>query len=142
SKVPAMIDLKLLRERPDEVLAIYRDRLFDEEAARCASRVLELDTQRRQVTQRADELKQRRNADSAAVGREKDPEKRRALIAQMDDHKGAIAKADEELGRLDEELRSLSLQLPNLPDPSVPTGRSDAENRVVRETGTRRDAAT
>jgi seryl-tRNA synthetase len=133
-----MIDLKILRERPEEVVAIYRERLFDEEAARIAQQLLEVDRRRRQVTSEADVVKQRRNADSAAVGREKDPDKRQALIAQMEDHKSVIMRADEELARLDEETRRLALQLPNLPDPSVPTGKTDAENRVVREVGQRR----
>src|SRR4051812_26051336 len=82
----SMIDLKILRERSEEVLAIYRDRLFDESAAELAKQILALDHRRRQITARADELKQRRNADSAVVGRERDPEKRKALIAQMDHH--------------------------------------------------------
>ncbi len=133
-----MIDLKLLRERPDEVLAIYRERLFDEEAAKHAQRLLELDAKRRHLVATSDEVKQKRNAASAAVGREKDPERRAKMIAEMDDFKSAIARADEELAKLDEELHTVALELPNLPDPSVPAGRSDAENRVVRETGARR----
>ena len=35
-----MIDSKILRERPEEVLAIYRDRLFDEAAVTTAQEVL------------------------------------------------------------------------------------------------------
>jgi seryl-tRNA synthetase len=130
-----MIDLKLLRERTDEVLAIYRDRLFDDDAAKTAARVLELDAERRALLSQSEVLKAKRNADSAAVGREKDPEKRKALLAAMGDHKEEIGKLDGKLGELDATLRGLELQLPNLPDPSVPTGRSDTENKVVREVG-------
>jgi seryl-tRNA synthetase len=130
-----MIDPKLLRDRPDEVLATYRDRLFDEEAARIAGRVIELDRGRRELLAQAEALKAKRNADSAAVGREKDRDKRQALLATMSSHKDAIAKLDEQLGAVDATLRGLELQLPNLPDPSVPLGRSDAENQVIREVG-------
>jgi seryl-tRNA synthetase len=35
-------------------------------------------------------------------------------------------------------MQTLALQLPNLPDPSVPVGKSDAENKVVREVGDKR----
>lgn len=136
-----MIDLKLLREQPDEVLAIYRDRLFDEDAARIARKLIDLDTRRRQIVATSDELKQKRNAGSAAVGREKDPDKRKQLIADMEGMKGQIAQADQALAALDEELQTLALQLPNLPDPSVPVGRSDAENKVVREVGDKRQFA-
>jgi seryl-tRNA synthetase len=136
-----MIDLKLLRDQPDQVLSTYRDRLFDEEAAATAGQLLELDARRRDITTRADELKQKRNAGSAAVGREKDPDKRAKLIAEMDDFKGAIAQADQQLAELDEDITRLALRLPNLPDPSVPVGRSDAENRVARELGDKRSFA-
>src|SRR5439155_7740873 len=123
-----MIDLKLLRERADEVIAIYRERLFDETAAGVAQKLVELDAKRRQAVGAGDDLKQKRNAASAAVGREKDPAQRARMIAEMEDFKGAIARQDEELARLDEEMQRLALELPNLPDPSVPAGRSDAEN--------------
>jgi seryl-tRNA synthetase len=133
-----MIDLKLLREKPEDILAIYRDRLFDENAAETAKKVLELDGRRRQIVSESDTLKQQRNAGSAAVGREKDPEKRKAMIAEMEDWKGKIARAEEQLASVDGELHTLSLQLPNLPDPQVPSGKSDAENRVAREHGEKR----
>ena len=112
-----MIDLKLLREQPDEVIAIYRERLFDADAAEIARKILEVDTRRRQIVATSDELKQKRNTGSAAVGREKDPDKRKQLIADMDGMKGQIAQADQALAALDEELRTMTLQLPNLPDP-------------------------
>ena len=130
-----MIDLKLLREHTADVLACYRDRLFDEDAAKNAEKLLELDGQRRAIVSTADELKQKRNTESAAVGREKDPEKRTALLAQMNNYKDEIGRLDGQLAELDAGMRALELQLPNLPDPSVPSGRSDAENRVVRELG-------
>jgi seryl-tRNA synthetase len=136
-----MIDLKLLREQPDEVLKIYRDRLFDEDAAELARKLVELDTRRRQIVATSDELKQKRNAGSSAVGREKDPDTRKQLIADMEGLKGQIAQADQAIAALDEEQQTLALQLPNLPDPSVPVGRSDAENKVVREVGDKRPFA-
>lgn len=134
-----MIDLKLLRDQPEATIAIYRDRLFDEEAANNARRLLELDAKRRQLSASGDELKSQRNTGSAAVGREKDPEKRKQLIADMDGFKSKIAQVDQELAQIDEQLKAIALQLPNLPDPSVPAGRGDAENKVLHEKGDKRD---
>jgi seryl-tRNA synthetase len=136
-----MIDLKLLRDQPEEVIAIYRDRLFDNAAADTVRQLLEVDARRRQIVASSDDLKQKRNTGSAAVGREKDPEKRKQLIADMEGMKGQIAQADQALAELDAKIRDLSLQLPNLPDPSVPAGKSDAENRVLREVGDKRQFA-
>jgi seryl-tRNA synthetase len=130
-----MIDLRQLREHTADVLAIYRERLFDEGAAKIGEEVLEIDRLRRTVLSRTEELKAKRNSESAAVGREKDPEKRQALLAQMNNYKDEIGRLDGQLAELDGKLRALELELPNLPDPSVPTGRSDADNRVLREVG-------
>lgn len=134
-----MIDNKWLRERLPEVLEIYRNRLFDEGAATIAQEWASLDSRRRALMQESDALKQKRNSESALVGREKDADKRRELIKQMEDYKGKIAGFDGELAALDAKLEELILQLPNLPDSSVPTGRTDTENKVIREVGTRRN---
>ena len=130
-----MLDVKILRERPEDVLKIYRERLFDEAAAATVEQVLARDEQRRQLLAAADELKARRNTASQAIGREKDAEKRAALIAGMDTVKQDIAKLDEQLAAVETELEPLLLQLPNLPAAEVPTGRSDAENTVARQVG-------
>jgi seryl-tRNA synthetase len=133
-----MIDLKLLRDEPERVIAVYRDRLFDDRAGELARQLLDADARRRQIVAGADELKAKRNTASAAVGREKDPAERQKMIAAMEDFKGQIAQADQAIASLDVEIQQLALQLPNLPDPSVPLGHSDAENRVVREAGEKR----
>jgi seryl-tRNA synthetase len=133
-----MIDLQLIRGGLENVQKTYREVLFDEDAARTAAQVAELDAKRRQVVASADQLKAQRNAASAAVGREKDPQKRQQMIAEMEDFKGRIAGFDQQVGELDEQIDTLMLQLPNLPDPQVPVGKSDAENKVVREVGEKR----
>jgi seryl-tRNA synthetase len=130
-----MLDVKILRERPDEVLTIYRQRLFDDAAAALAEQAAALDGRRRQVLGRADELKAKRNAASQAIGREKDEAKRAAAIKDMDAVKQEIAGLDTQLSEIEVELDKLLLQLPNLPDPGVPTGKSDAENVVTRTEG-------
>jgi seryl-tRNA synthetase len=133
-----MIDLQLIRNSLETVQKTYREVLFDEDAARVAAEVAELDGKRRQVVAAADQLKAQRNSASAAVGHEKDPAKRQQMIAEMDDFKGRIAQLDQQVGELDGQVDRLMLQLPNLPDPQVPPGKNDTENRVVREIGEKR----
>ena len=132
-----MLDAKILRERPEEVLNIYRTRLFDEAAATLAEETLKLDGRRRQLLAVADELKAKRNTSSQSIGREKDAEKRAALIKDMDGVKQEIAGLDEQLATVESELERLMLQLPNIPAEGVPTGKSDAENIIAREEGQR-----
>jgi seryl-tRNA synthetase len=136
-----MIDVNLLMTQRDEVLRIYRERLFDDAAAEAAVRLADLVLERRKVVAQADELKKQRNEQSAVIGREKDPEKRAELIKNTEGMKGQIAALDQQVNALDVQVRELSLQLPNLPDPSVPSGKSDAENKVVREVGEKRSFA-
>ena len=133
-----MIDLSLLTAQRDEVLRAYRERLYDEDAAKIAERLYDLVLERRKVVAQGDELKKQRNEQSAAIGREKDPTKRAELIKQTEGQREQIAALDQQLTALDAEQRGLALQLPNLPDPSVPLGKSDAENRVTREVGEKR----
>lgn len=133
-----MLDVKVLRDRPEEVLSIYRQRLFDDGAAALAEQALSLDGRRRQLLGTADELKNKRNTASQQIGREKDPEKRAAAIKDMESVKQEIAGLDTQLAEVEAALDKLLLQLPNLPDPNVPVGKSDAENIVVRTEGTQK----
>ena len=133
-----MLDVKVLRDRSEEVLSIYRQRLFDDGAAAIAEQALALDGRRRQLLGTADELKNKRNTASQQIGREKDPEKRAAAIKDMESVKQEIAGLDTQLAEVEAALDKLLLQMPNLPAAGVPTGKSDAENIVVRTEGTPR----
>lgn len=79
-------------------------------------------------------------------------EKRRALIAEVDnlrqEHKKFTGASEEakiskdnlshkefELRAVEKEFNELMLQIPNVPDPSVPEGDSDAENQEIRKWG-------
>lgn len=130
-----MLDVKLLRERPNDILCIYRERLFDDDAAGLLEKALLLDENRRNLLHAADERKSKRNAASQIIGREKDAEKRAGLIKEMETVKTEIALLDTQLAETEAALSAILLQLPNLPDPEVPTGRSDAENQIVRQHG-------
>ena len=133
-----MIDPKILRERPEEVLTTYRERLFDDAAVQTAQEVLKVDGERRKLLNAADELKAKRNTASQAIGREKDEAKRAAAIKEMEGVKAEIASLDERLVGIERDFERLMLQLPNLPADCVPTGKSDAQNLVSREHGQRR----
>ncbi|HMU41098.1 MAG TPA: serine--tRNA ligase [Pseudomonadota bacterium] len=130
-----MLDAKILRESPSEVLSVYRERLFDEDAAKLSQEALGFDEKRRNLLREADELKNKRNSASQTIGREKDPEKRAALIKEMESVKADISRLDAQLVETETQLNKLLLELPNLPDAEVPTGRTDAENRIVRTEG-------
>jgi seryl-tRNA synthetase len=129
-----MLDIRLLREDPDRV----RREIAKLHVEAPVEEAIRLDERRRQLVAEGDGLKKRMNELSRAVGREKDPEQRQALITEAAGVKERIPAIDEELGQVDEELRQVMLSIPNLPHESVPEGKDDRENRILRVEGTPR----
>jgi seryl-tRNA synthetase len=124
-----MLDLKLIREKPEFVKEQYA-RLFVDAPV---DDVLALDSQRRDLVHEVDGLKSKRNSASKEIGATKDPEERQAKIDAMKGVGDRISELDEQVRGVDEKLNGLLLELPNIPHPDVPTGKDDSEN-VVTET--------
>lgn len=134
-----MLDIKRIREHSADLVQIYRTKLFDEEACRLVEQVVLLDHQRRSLLANVEELKQKRNEGSKAVGLLREVDERQKAIAQMEGLKQQIASLDAQLNTCEEEMQKLLLQLPNVPTESVPIGQNDAQNQVVRYEGKIRD---
>ena len=139
-----MIDLNLIRERPDfvkaEIAKLYTTAPIDE--------ILALDAQRRKLLTEVEALKARRNAVSKEMGALKrriktaTGEEKAALEEQftrttqeMRQVGTRIKELDEQVRQVEKQLRELLLQVPNLPDPKVPIGRDESENVVIRQEG-------
>jgi seryl-tRNA synthetase len=77
-------------------------------------------------------LKSRKNTVSAQVAAMKaKKEDATAVIAEMRGVADEIKSLDNALRTTEESLRALMLQIPNLPDPSVPDGTSPADNKPI-----------
>ncbi len=131
-----MLDLKRVREET----ALVKERLAgrgDERLLELVDRVVELDEERRSRIAEVDALRARRNEESPRVaelkraGRNEEAER---LIREMREVAEQIAVEDARLGEIEEALQSLLLQIPNLPEPEVPSGGEEA-NQVMREWG-------
>jgi len=130
-----MLDLAFVREHllqveervrqrgmnPDEVLGGFRD----------------LDARRRQAITAAETLKAERNKKSEEVGRRKRAgEDATALMEETKSLREEGERQEKFAAQLEEELRNLMSQIPNLPHASVPVGRSEHDNVEVRRWGT------
>jgi len=124
-----MLDLKFIREHPDEV----REALAKLNDTAPIDEVLALDEQRRGLLAETDNLKHRRNVVSKEIGLMK--EKNQALIEEMREVGALIKTLDSKLSQVEQELHHLLLLVPNMPDPSVPVGRDESENVLVRTVG-------
>lgn len=127
-----MLDIKFIREHPDLVKEGIRkkgdvDRIDD---------VLKLDAQRRDLLQKGEVLKNRRNTVSDEIGKlKKTKEDASSSIAEMEQVKQQIKTFDDELNLVESELNGLLLTIPNIPHPSVPVGKTPADNQEIAKWG-------
>ena len=131
-----MIDPKLLRQD----LTALKDQL--------AARGYELDTsfweqvesERKSLQVKTEDLQARRNAGAKQVGAlKKNGEDASELLAEMQTISGDIKQAEEELKTLQDGINNAALQIPNIPAADVPVGTSEDDNVEVRKWGTPRE---
>jgi seryl-tRNA synthetase len=147
-----MLDIKLIRERPDFVKAELAKRGI--EAAE-VDRLLEADGKRRKLQGEVDQLRADRKRRAREVGK-LPPEQRAAEIAKIRAEEEAelklsagtvpldeVADANNpllmlgaQLGLAEKSVEELALTLPNIPRPYVVVGTSEADNRVIKTEGT------
>ncbi|RCK72396.1 MAG: Seryl-tRNA synthetase [Anaerolineae bacterium] len=127
-----MIDLNLLREQPEVVREAMRNRQLDPAPV---EDVLRLDAQRRSLIQEVEVLKAERNAASKEIGKIKDQKEREARIQAMREVGDRIARLDENLRQVEDQLQDVLATIPNLPDPRTPLGRDENDNVVLRTVG-------
>ncbi len=123
-----MLDIKFIREH---VAAVKEGVAKKGEDTSHVDEALALDEKRRQMVQRVEQLKARRNAVSAEVAKKKAKgEDISSIFEEMRTVSDEIKSLDTELARVEAELRTVLLAIPNIPHPSVPVGKTPAENVV------------
>ena len=119
-----MIDIQLIRNRPDEVREAMRRR--NEDAP--LDRIAELDADRRTAIVEADELRARRNEVSRQIGQTR--ERPQELIDEMRQVSARIRTLEETIRTLESEVNALLLSIPNMPLEDVPPGADESANVV------------
>ena len=131
-----MLDIKLIRERPDFVRERLATRGAGDEAR--VENVLTLDEQRRKILGEVESLKAQRNRVSKEIGvlmgqkKAAEAEAKKTETRELGDK---IATLDKQAAMVDAERDALMLQLPNLPHESVKIGKTAEDNPVVRVQG-------
>jgi seryl-tRNA synthetase len=129
-----MLDIRLLREKPDFVRERLATRSKDLPAQ--VDEVLAIDAKRRRAETELQRLNAERNRLSKEIGMLRS---RKEPTADSEAHVRAIAdeiaKRNEEVTAADEAQRNLLLNIPNLPHPQAPLGQTADDNPVVREWG-------
>jgi len=127
-----MLDLNLIREKPDLVRRSLKNRQMD---ASPVDDILRLDEQRRSLLIQVETLKAERNVVSREISKMKDAAEREKKITAMREVGDQIAALDKEVTGVEAELNNLTAALPNVPDERTPIGVSEEENVVLRTVG-------
>ena len=127
-----MIDIKLVREKPEILKDGLKRRQMDESVI---DQLAELDEKRRMVLTEVETLKAERNKVSKDISTTKDAKEREEKVKAMRDVGDRIARLDEEVKVVDDALNALIATIPNVPNEAVPLGKDESENLVVRTVG-------
>jgi len=127
-----MLDLGYVRDHRDAIEKMGRDRGITLDL----SPVLAVDNERRQLITLTERLKAERNKASHEIARLKSSgEDASMILARMKEVAEQIKGHDQHITELDERLRQFLLSIPNIPDSSVPVGKSVADNVEARRWG-------
>ena len=118
-----MLDLKFIRENID----LVREAIASRQDSAPLDEILELDAKRRQALLELEEFRHIRK-EAAREKKSVSPEEGRDLRAK-------IRALEEEVRSLDEQLEELLLRVPNIPQPTVPVGKDERDNVLVRSWG-------
>lgn len=130
-----MIDPKLLRNNFDVVNAALAKRGVQLDAGEWAA----LETRRKDIQQKTENLQAERNQGAKEVGQiKKAGGDASELMARMQAVGEEMKAAEIELAALQQEIESKSLSIPNLPHESVPEGKDEHDNVEVLRWGTPR----
>ena len=120
-----MLDLKFIREN----IELVRQAIEKRQDTAPLDEILHLDSECRQRILKLESLRHERK--EAARERKTDQE----TVEEGRDLRAMIRGLEEEARNLDKQLEELLLQVPNIPHPTVPAGKDESDNVVVRSWG-------
>jgi len=124
-----MLDLKFVRSNPE----IVKEALGKRGNKGSLDEFLKLDEQRREKLVLVEQLKNRRNTVSQEVGKlKKEGKPADEIVIEMRQVSQEIKDIDDQLRGIEEELQAILLSIPNIPDISVPIGKSENDNIEIR----------
>src|SRR6202140_5772033 len=127
----AVLSLNSIREHPD----LVREGARKKGETAPVDEILKLDAERRVTLAKVEQLKAEQNKRSAAMAKTRD----QAGIDAMRGLKDEVKALEQKLAPIDARLNALLLEVPNLPDPSVPEGKDASATPTIRDWGMRQE---
>ena len=127
-----MLDLRMLRQRPEEVMEALKRRGFDLDLKLFQT----LEEERKRLQSETEALQNQRNTVSKTIGKAKaDGDDVSTLVAEVGDLGERLEAAKKDFDQVQEREHDFLLEIPNVPDSSVPMGSGEDENVEIRAWG-------
>lgn len=127
-----MLDPKILREKPDVIRKMLRDRNVDFDL----DSMISLDLRRRDLIVKTDELRKKKNTVAIEIAsKKKAGQDASDAISQMQSVSQELQSLEAEQLKVEADYSRLALTIPNLVHDSVPIGPDDGANREIRKWG-------
>ncbi len=136
-----MLQLQYIKEHTQEIIERLQIKNVQNVEERIAE-ILKLDEQRRDLQKRADDVKAEQNAIAKEIGqlfkqgKQDEANAKKARTAELKADEKALA---EEQTAVENELNAKLISLPNAPHITVPRGKTEADNVVEAEFGSKPD---
>ncbi|MBP9855695.1 MAG: serine--tRNA ligase [Candidatus Pacebacteria bacterium] len=125
-----MLDIKFIKENSEVIKEAVRKKRLTVDI----DRLLTLDNERLELLSQVEALRAKQNEASVQIQQAQGDE-RETLISAMKEVKEELQAGEEKLKGIMTEWRSIMLQVPNVPDMSVPEGDDDSQNEETRVWG-------
>lgn len=130
-----MLDLKRIRTNPEEIKALMANRGENFDLS-TIDELVSLDKRRRDILSEVEELKNKRNTDSALIPKlKKSGENVEEIMGEMKKLSDEIKNFDAELSVVDEKIKYIMLRIPNIPSEKVPEGATEEDNVEIKKWG-------
>ncbi|MBX4215816.1 serine--tRNA ligase [Candidatus Parcubacteria bacterium] len=126
-----MLDIKFIRENPD----LIKEAVRKKHLAFNVDSLVDLDKARLETLSLVEKLRTEQNKITERVAKEKDEAVRNGLIQEMRALKEHLKEKEEELREVMKKWQAAMVQVPNIPDMSVPEGATGDENQEAARTG-------
>ena len=131
-----MLNLKFIQDNPELVVEKLKRKNFD--ASEIVSNIIDLNTKKNKLQAEADAKKAEMNKLSKQIGmlyREGKKEEANTVTTTTTTIKEEIKNFDVDFAAIEEKVYDLQVQLPNLPHESVPAGKGEDDNEVIKRVG-------
>jgi seryl-tRNA synthetase len=127
-----MLDARFVRENIDVLKRALEKRRYEIDL----SEFLSLEEERLKLLKESEELRNRRNVVSEEIGKMKrQGQDASNLVTEMKGVSDRIKGIDDVLRRIEEKTNVFLLNIPNIPNESVPVGKDETENVEIRRWG-------